>query len=65
VTYKFWLGELIRDATSENLSHVVGRLGPDDLRTLYEQGSPPSIDGIIRHCENTIGRRIGCREVMK
>ncbi len=42
------------------MSHVVGRLGPDDLHTLYGQGTPASIDVIILHCENKAGRKIAC-----
>jgi len=47
VDFQLWIRQLLSDATSRNKAHVVADLDPHALRTLYDQGTPPSIEGLI------------------
>jgi hypothetical protein len=51
MSYQVWLRHLLSDATSQNMAHVVARLGPRELRRLFDDGAPPSIEGIIRYSD--------------
>jgi hypothetical protein len=47
MTFQVWLRELLADAIARNRAHIVALLGPSDLRQLYLEGAPPSIDAIF------------------
>jgi hypothetical protein len=47
MTFQVWLRELLADAIARNRAHIVALLGPSDLRQLYVEGAPPSIDAIF------------------
>jgi hypothetical protein len=47
--FQLWLRELLCDAVSRNMAHVVARLSPPVLRSLCEQGVSPTVDAIIAH----------------
>jgi len=48
--FQLWLRDLLCDAVSRNLSHVVALLSPHVLRSLCEQGVSPTIESILEHC---------------
>jgi hypothetical protein len=49
--FQVWLRDLLCDAVSRNLSHVVAGLSPHVLRSLCEEGVSPTIEAIVAHCE--------------
>jgi len=44
--FQLWIRQLLSDAASRNKAYVVAELGPHTLRMLYEQGAPPSVEGL-------------------
>jgi len=45
--YQFWIRELFADAEAKNKAHVVAALDPHQLRSIYTQGIPPSVEELI------------------
>lgn len=54
MVFQVWIRDLLCDAVSRNMAHVVARMSPTDLRSLYEEDVNPAIDAILAHYE---GRR--------
>jgi len=44
--FQLWVRELLSDAASRNKAQVVAELAPHTLRTLYDQGVPPTVEGL-------------------
>lgn len=54
MTFQLWLRALLNDAVARNKSHIVALLGPHDLRRLYLEGIPPSIESVFRNGEDNV-----------
>jgi hypothetical protein len=51
MTFQLWVRALLCDATWENKAHVVARINPHRIRSLYAQGVKPTIKEILKHTE--------------
>ena len=55
--FQHWVRALLSDAASRNEAQIVAELAPHALRTLYEQGAAPSVEGIIAKAPSEQGSR--------
>ena len=55
--FQLWLRDLLCDAVSRNMPHVVARLNPHDLRLLCEDGVSPTVEAILARCEGLTGSK--------
>jgi len=49
--FQLWLGDLLCDAVSKNMAHVVALVSRSVLRSLCEQGISPTAEAIFAHYE--------------
>lgn len=52
--FQLWLRTLINDAVARDKAHIVALLGPHDLRQLYMEGTPPSVESIFGNGEGKV-----------
>src|ERR1700751_1636081 len=47
--FELWLRDLLCDAVSRNMAHVVARVSPAVLRSLCERGVSPTVEAVFAH----------------
>jgi hypothetical protein len=50
VEFLCWL-ETLRQSAGESYLWAINRISPHILKTFWEEGCEPTLEGVIRHCE--------------
>lgn len=58
MTFQLWVRALLCDATWENKAHVIARISPHLMRSLYEQGVKPTIKDVLKHSEEKAASKV-------
>ena len=58
MTFQLWVRALLCDATWENKPHVIARISPHVMRSLYEQGVKPTVKEVLKHWEGKVDAQV-------